>query len=179
MISGPRCEGAVTRVFEGTLPRECDSSFVKRSAQWALCAGILFVASIAVTVSGIFLGLGGGLLTIIFLLMGVGALLAANRFRKLEATAPGPTGGSTEASELPARSPEIRHDRAFNRIAMARREAELLASSGVDITSAQDLIAQAQGAFDNRDFDRAYVSAQSAHELLVAARRPRPLPSVR
>ena len=68
-------------------------------------------------------------------------------------------------------SPELIQDRAFNRIAMARREAEILAGQGVDVTPARGLIAQAQGAFDTRNYDRAYESAQSAHEALVNARR--------
>ena len=137
------------------------------------------MAAIAFLVTGILIGTGGGLLTLFFLVMGVGALLVSNRFRKLETTTTGGIRAATADRELPARTPTIRQDRAFNRIAMARREAELLTSSGVDVASAQDLIAQAQGAFDHQDFDRAYVSAQSAHELLVAARRDRAHPSLR
>jgi len=68
-------------------------------------------------------------------------------------------------------SPELIQDRAFNRIAMARREAEIVARSGADVTSARTLIAQAQGAFDTRNYDRAYETAQSAHEALVSARQ--------
>jgi Double zinc ribbon len=74
-------------------------------------------------------------------------------------------------------TPELRQDRAFNRIAMARREADILSRQGVDVATARSLIAQAQGAFDTRNFDRAYESAQSAHEALVAARRGGPLPT--
>ncbi|HTT14825.1 MAG TPA: zinc ribbon domain-containing protein [Thermoplasmata archaeon] len=73
-------------------------------------------------------------------------------------------------------TPELRQDRAFNRIAMARREAEILARTGADVTTARSLIAQAQGAFDTRDFDGAYRNAQEAHEALVAVRRDGPLP---
>ena len=159
--------------------REPDYVPVKRSTQWAVCAGILFVAGIATIATGILLGRGGGLLTLFFLAIAVGALLVSIRFRKLEMTTPGAAIGAMADNELPARTPRIRQDRAFNRIAMARREADLLTSSGVDVASAQDLIAQAQGAFDHQDFDRAYVSAQSAHELLVSARRNRALPSLR
>jgi len=67
-------------------------------------------------------------------------------------------------------SPELIQDRAFNRIAMARKEADIVGAGGADITSARALIAQAQGAFDTRNYDRAYESAQSAHEALVHAR---------
>jgi hypothetical protein len=85
-------------------------------------------------------------------------------------------------SELSDR-PMLNQDRAFNRLTMARREADILVGQGVDVHRAQELIAEAQGAFDLRQFDRAYQSAQSAHEALVNARRQgtrsaaRPLPS--
>jgi len=72
--------------------------------------------------------------------------------------------------ELDAR-PELSQDRAFNRIAMARREVTVLASQGVDVHRAQELIADAQGAFDTHHFDQAYRTAQSAHEALVNARQ--------
>ena len=71
--------------------------------------------------------------------------------------------------------PELVSDRAFNRLAMARREVEVLAGQGVDVERARDLIAQSQAAFDARDFPRSYELAQTAHETLVAARR-RPIP---
>jgi len=73
-------------------------------------------------------------------------------------------------SELDQR-PELIPDRAFNRLAMARREARLMSDQGVDISRAEELIAEGQGAFDNRRFDRAYEAAQSAHEALVSALR--------
>jgi len=152
---------------------------VKRSTEWAICAAILFSASIVITVAGLLLTAGGGLLTVVFLLMGVGALLASNRFRKLERPPPVPSDVVTDAHELPSRNPQVQHDRAFNRLAMARREAEILATSGVDVNSARSLIDAAQGAFDTGAFERAYESAQSAHELLVAARPHRPMPSHR
>ena len=66
--------------------------------------------------------------------------------------------------------PELSQDRAFNRIAMARREAGILNGQGVDVHRAQELIAEAQGSFDTRHYDDAYRSAQSAHEALVNAR---------
>lgn len=68
-------------------------------------------------------------------------------------------------------SPVLLKDRAFNRLAMARREAEILARSGVDVTTAQGLMKQAQSSYDLHSFDRAYEQAQSAHEALVNARR--------
>jgi hypothetical protein len=67
--------------------------------------------------------------------------------------------------------PELMQDRAFNRLAMARREAEILARQGTDVARARDLIAQAQGSFDTRNYDRAYQTAQQAHEALVYARK--------
>lgn len=67
--------------------------------------------------------------------------------------------------------PELSQDRAFNRLAMARREAGILAGQGVDVHRAQELIAESQGAFDTRQYNRAYEVAQSAHEALVNARQ--------
>jgi len=67
--------------------------------------------------------------------------------------------------------PEASQDRAFNRLAMARREARMLSDQGVDVSRAEELIAEGQGAFDTRRFDRAYEAAQSAHEALVTARQ--------
>jgi len=61
-------------------------------------------------------------------------------------------------------------DRAFNRLAMARREARLLSDQGVDVSRAEELIAEGQGSFDTQHFDQAYRAAQSAHEALVNAR---------
>ena len=77
---------------------------------------------------------------------------------------------STLLSELNDR-PVLNQDRAFNRLAMARREAGILVGQGVDVHRAQELIAEAQGAFDTRQYDRAYQVAQSAHEALVNARQ--------
>jgi hypothetical protein len=71
--------------------------------------------------------------------------------------------------------PEFANDRAFNRLAMARREADLLEGQGRDVRSARELIDLAQHEFGLRQFDRAYDLAQSAHDTLVAARR-RPAP---
>lgn len=75
------------------------------------------------------------------------------------------------------RSPRHDADRAFNRIAMARREVDVLARQGVDVSRAKELIAQAQAASDLRHFDRAYELAHSAHESLVRARQGGPLAS--
>ena len=79
-------------------------------------------------------------------------------------------------SELSGK-PELIGDRAFNRIAMVRREQEILARQGSDVSNAVGLIGRAQAAFDSRQFDRAYSLAQSAHEFLVAARRGSPAPT--
>jgi hypothetical protein len=73
-----------------------------------------------------------------------------------------------------SRRPEALSDRAFNRIAMARREADVLNRQGTDTNRPRELIGEAQAAFDRRDFDRAYTLAQSAHETLVAARQRPP-----
>ncbi len=74
--------------------------------------------------------------------------------------------------------PALIQDRAFNRIAMARREAEILSRQGADVGRPRDLIAQAQGAFDVRNYDHAYELAQQAHEALVHSRLDGPLPSL-
>jgi len=73
-------------------------------------------------------------------------------------------------SELDDR-PQASQDRAFNRLAMARREAGFLGGQGVNVQRAQELIAEGQGAFDTHHYDRAYQLAQSAHEALVTARQ--------
>ena len=67
--------------------------------------------------------------------------------------------------------PELVSDRAFNRLAMARREIEVLGRQGSDVARPRELIAQSQAAFDGRDFVRSYELAQTAHEALVAARK--------
>ncbi|MGA8303951.1 MAG: zinc ribbon domain-containing protein [Thermoplasmata archaeon] len=74
-------------------------------------------------------------------------------------------------------SPRLNSDRAFNRLEMARREAEILARQGTESSRARELIAQSQSALDLRQFDRAYELAQSAHEALVAARQGTTLPA--
>ncbi len=72
-----------------------------------------------------------------------------------------------EASANPAFSA----DRAFNRLALARREADLLEIQGGDAAPARQLIHLAQQSLDGRNPDRAYELAQAAHETLVQARR--------
>lgn len=72
-------------------------------------------------------------------------------------------------TELKGR-PELVQDRAFNRLAMARREAQILERTGSDIATGQALIAQSQAAFDLHQYPRSYELAQSAHESLVNAR---------
>ncbi len=67
--------------------------------------------------------------------------------------------------------PEFADDRAFNRLAMARREADLLEHQGRSVGSARELIALSEHEFGIRQFDRAYELAQQAHESLVLERR--------
>jgi len=73
--------------------------------------------------------------------------------------------------------PRLRSDRAFNRIAMARREASLMNNQGSDVSRALEELARAQAAFDRRQFDQAYELAQTAHESMVAARQRGPIRS--
>ena len=70
-----------------------------------------------------------------------------------------------------AHSPRLDSDRAFNRIEMARREADIVARQGLDVNRAREQVAQAQAAMDLRQFDRAYELAQAAHETLVRTRQ--------
>lgn len=74
-------------------------------------------------------------------------------------------------------SPRLNADRAYNRLAMARREADILANQGNDVRPARALIAQSQSAFDLGQTERSYELAQSAHESLVSARQGLALPS--
>ena len=76
------------------------------------------------------------------------------------------------------RRPDLIQDRAFNRIAMARREVELLGRQGADVGRAREQIAEAQASYDNRRYEQSYQTAQIVHESLVHARRSGvPLPS--
>ncbi len=62
-------------------------------------------------------------------------------------------------------------DRAYNRLALARREADLLEAQGTDVSRARQLIDLATRSLDQHQSDRAYELAQAAHETLVQARR--------
>ncbi|HYB63337.1 MAG TPA: zinc ribbon domain-containing protein [Thermoplasmata archaeon] len=75
-----------------------------------------------------------------------------------------------------ASDPGVASDRAFNRIALARREADLWDVQGGDTEQARQLIDLANRSLQTREFDRAYSLAQAAHETLVKAREG-PLPS--
>lgn len=57
---------------------------MKRSLQWLICAAILFVAGVGLIATGIFLGIGPSGVGFLLLATGVGAVLIAMRFRKLE-----------------------------------------------------------------------------------------------
>ncbi len=71
---------------------------------------------------------------------------------------------------------EVARDRAHNRLALARREADVLAAQGMEVERARSLIALSDASLRQNQYDRAYELAQSAHETLVALRR-RPLSS--
>jgi hypothetical protein len=58
---------------------------VERSDQWLVCAAILFGGGIVLTLFGLLVG-GGPLGGVLLFATGVGALLVARRFRKLERT---------------------------------------------------------------------------------------------
>ena len=75
-----------------------------------------------------------------------------------------------------AADPGVASDRAFNRIALARREADLWEVQGGDTEQARQLIGLANRSLETREFDRAYSLAQAAHETLVKARQG-PLPT--
>ena len=66
--------------------------------------------------------------------------------------------------------PEVTADRAYNRLALARKEATLLEAQGGDVAHARELIDLASRSLDGRAFDQAYERAQAAHEALVQAR---------
>ena len=62
-------------------------------------------------------------------------------------------------------------DRAYNRLELARREADLWAAQGGDVEQARQLIDLSKRSLDAGGADRAYELAQAAHETLVRARR--------
>jgi len=68
-------------------------------------------------------------------------------------------------------TPALARDRAYNRLALARREADLLEAQGGDVARARQLLALSDHSMASRDFDRAYELAQAAHETLVQSRR--------
>jgi hypothetical protein len=70
--------------------------------------------------------------------------------------------------------PRSAGDRAYNRLALARREADLLEAQGGDVERARQLIDLANRSQNARNFDRAYELAQAAHETLVRTRRETP-----
>jgi hypothetical protein len=107
---------------------------------------------------------GAVLLVIVFVVV---LLLAIQRLRRRKAQL---------LNEL-KNSPRLNADRAYNRLAMARREAEILSKQGTDVARARELIAQSQSAFDLGQNERSYELAQSAHEALVSTRQGVSLPS--
>jgi len=72
-----------------------------------------------------------------------------------------------------ASAPQQASDRAYNRLALARKEADMVASQGGDVERAQQLIDLSDQSLKRREFDRAYELAQAAHETLVKARKER------
>jgi hypothetical protein len=67
--------------------------------------------------------------------------------------------------------PQASRDRAYNRLVLARREADLWAAQGGDVEQARQLIDLSKRSLDAGGADRAYELAQAAHETLVRARR--------
>jgi hypothetical protein len=110
------------------------------------------------------------LIAVIVILAVVGAALGLFAIKRLR------TRKAQLLNEI-ATNPRHAGDRAFNRIDMARRELTILGRQGAETSHARDLIAQAQAAFDQRQFPRAYELAQSAHESLVHSRQTGTLPS--
>jgi len=105
-----------------------------------------------------------GVLLVAIVMLATFHLLRTYRQRRLQAL----RGQGTE--------PAAASDRAYNRLALARREADLLDAQGIDTERSRQLIGLAGRSLDARDFGRAYDLAQAAHETLVMARR-QPLPS--
>lgn len=103
--------------------------------------------------------LAAGIILLVVVVFAAFHLLRRYRLRRLEAL----RGG--------AATPRLAGDRAHNRLALARREADLLEAQGGDVTPARQLIDLAGQSLDARNFDRAYELAQAAHETLVKARR--------
>lgn len=111
------------------------------------------------TVTEAYALLAVGVVLVVVVIVVVSQSLRRYRLRRLEelrGSGSAPGGGS---------------DRAYNRLALARREADLLAAQGGDVERASQLIALADRSLQTREFDRAYDLAQAAHETLVRARR--------
>lgn len=70
-----------------------------------------------------------------------------------------------------ASDPATANDRAYNRLALARREADLYEAQGGDVERARQLIDLSSHSLATREYDRAYDLAQAAHETLVIARK--------
>ncbi|HYA10867.1 MAG TPA: zinc ribbon domain-containing protein [Thermoplasmata archaeon] len=100
-----------------------------------------------------------GVIAVAAVMLAVFHLLRSYRQRRLNAL----RGG--------AANPTFAADRAYNRLALARREADLLEAQGTDVDRARQLIDLANRSLTARDADRAYELAQAAHETLVQARR--------
>ncbi len=103
--------------------------------------------------------LAAGVVGVAFVVFVVVYFLRSYRMRRLEELKGDPVGRASAG------------DRAYNRIALARREADLLESQGTEVSRARQLIELANHSLDQRQNDRAYELAQSAHETLVKARR--------
>jgi hypothetical protein len=110
------------------------------------------------------------LVVVVGILVGIALLLLLLAMRRLRSR-------KAELLDQLQHSPALNADRAFNRIAMARREATILARQGADVSGPQAQIARAQSSFDLGQYDRAYELAQTAHESLVGARLGKPLPA--
>jgi len=67
-------------------------------------------------------------------------------------------------------SPSLVEDRAFNRIRIARSEAEILDRAGTPSARGKELVDRAQEAYDTRNFAAAVSLADSAHTTLLKAR---------
>jgi hypothetical protein len=105
-----------------------------------------------------------GLLAALLILVAVGVLLflvvrarIARRKRAL----------SDDIASSEARIEE----RAFNQLKIDESEIAVLQREGIDVTRARGQLAEAQRAFDRRDFFSAYQSARLCHDRLVAQRR--------
>ncbi len=97
-----------------------------------------------------------GLVLVVFVAQFVLRTLRARRLAASRAS-----GGSASPAK----------DRAYNRLALARREADLLQAQGGDVARARELIALSSRSLESREFDRSFELAQAAHETLVKARR--------